>query len=112
MFQYVAEVEKVIDGDTIKAVVDLGFGIFKHTHLRFFGFDASEMHSQDPEQKARAVACKEYLKTLIEGKVIEIQTFKDKPDKYGRYLCRLWIEQVGGDMLDVIEDLKQKGFSK
>ena len=38
----VTEVTKVVDGDTIDVVIDLGFDIYKHERVRIAGIDTPE----------------------------------------------------------------------
>lgn len=82
---YEAYVLEVIDGDTFKAVVDLGFGIVTKQKLRLRGLDAPEIETSEGLQ------AKGFLETeLKKGARILIKTFK--PDKYGRYLADVWVE--------------------
>ena len=38
----VTEIVKVVDGDTIDVVIDLGFDIYKHERVRIAGIDTPE----------------------------------------------------------------------
>jgi len=40
MFQYQAEVIRVVDGDTIDALIDLGFSVWVKKRIRLHGIDA------------------------------------------------------------------------
>ena len=51
MYKYEAKVDRVIDGDTIEALVDLGFDTWKHVTIRFNGIDAWESRTRDDEEK-------------------------------------------------------------
>ncbi len=81
MYEYLAKVVRVIDGDTIEVEIDLGFKIRQTTILRLSGINAPELRT--PE----GVAAKAWLVQRIEGKSVAVQTFKDKKEKYGRYLA-------------------------
>ena len=71
---YKAQVLKVVDGDTIVADIDVGFG-FKtsKTKVRLNGIDAGEVHSKDEEIKKKGEAARDWLKNLIEGKEVFVE---------------------------------------
>tara|TARA_B100001094_G_C17742117_1_gene581685 strand:+ start:238 stop:621 length:384 start_codon:yes stop_codon:yes gene_type:complete len=58
MFEYNATVIKVVDGDTIDAMVDLGFSTFKKIRIRLHGMDAPESRTRDLEEKKKGLAAK------------------------------------------------------
>lgn len=87
MYQYKAEVIKVVDGDTVHLSVDLGFDIKRRDAFRLYGINAPEMNT--PE----GIAAKEWLVQKLTEGVLIITTRKDKREKYGRYLATLWIDQ-------------------
>lgn len=87
MYEYNAKIERVVDGDTVYAIVDLGFCIYTRVDLRLFGIDTPEMHSSNPEERIKAKAAKDRLISLIEGKDVVIRTHK--ADKYGRWLAEI-----------------------
>ena len=48
MYEYkVKEVVKVVDGDTIDVVIDLGFDLFKKERVRLAGIDTPESRTKD-----------------------------------------------------------------
>lgn len=100
MYEYKAEIYKVVDGDTIKAKVDLGFSIFHDTTFRLLGINTSEMNSKDVADKERAKLATKRLSEMVLGKVLTIKTTKDKKDKYGRYLVSILLEnKIVNDIL-------------
>ena len=86
MYEYkVKEVVKVVDGDTIDVVIDLGFDLFKKERVRLAGIDTPESRTKDLAEKEMGLEAKEYLKkNLDEAEEIIIATEKD--GKYGRML--------------------------
>ena len=40
LYCYNAKLDRVVDGDTIDAMVDLGFSTWKHVRIRLSGIDA------------------------------------------------------------------------
>ena len=47
MYDYKAEIVKVVDGDTIDVLVDLGFRITTHQRLRLKNIDTPELRSSN-----------------------------------------------------------------
>lgn len=76
MYQYNALCTRVIDGDTVELVVDLGFNI-KHTiRGRLYNVNAPEIFSGEERDKGKKA--KEYLEQLILNQTTVINTYKDK----------------------------------
>ena len=101
MYQYAATVACVVDGDTVKLDVDLGFSIRQRMTLRLYGINAPEMVGAT---KVAGEAAKAFLISLLSNggevtpggvvspawKPLTITTYKDKGDKYGRILADLY----------------------
>ena len=86
-YTYPAKIVRVIDGDTVEADLDLGFGIVKRDKLRLYGINAPEARGKEKERGKEAT---EHLKKLLEKFPLDtIRTMKDKQGKYGRYLAVL-----------------------
>ena len=92
MYQYKAKLIKVVDGDTVDALIDCGFSTFKKERERLHGINAPESRTRDKEEKKRGLAAKARLKELIkEGKnQFLVETSIDKKGKYGRLLGKLF----------------------
>ena len=99
MYEYKFKAGRVIDGDTVDGVIDLGFGVLLKERIRLVGIDAPETRLQKPitdpkkrqEEKERGLKAKARLKEILkEGERqpegLYIQTFLDKKGKYGRVL--------------------------
>lgn len=84
LFTYKIYVTRILDGDTIKAVIDLGFGVRSVQTLRLHRLDAPEIISAEGK-KAKAFLEKE----LKEGPVL-IRSVKS--DKYDRYLADIFVK--------------------
>ncbi|MFZ5501679.1 MAG: thermonuclease family protein [Candidatus Micrarchaeota archaeon] len=80
----------MIDADTIRVRVDLGFRIFMELDLRLSGIDAPELRGQESEQGKKA---RDWLSAKIPaGSRVRIATRKG--DKYGRWLAQVWPEET------------------
>lgn len=83
MYVYRMTVDRVVDGDTIDATVDLGFSVFVKERIRLLGINAPETRGTSRE---RGLASKEWLEKRIEGRTLVVETQKDKTGKFGRML--------------------------
>ena len=85
MYEYIAKILTVHDGDTCRVDIDLGFGVsLKNQAMRVHGIDTPEL-TTDAGKVAR-----EYAKTLLTGGlIVRIETIKDSKEKYGRYLAKI-----------------------
>jgi micrococcal nuclease len=105
MYEYKATVVKVIDGDTVKLNIDLGFHLTRNEqNFRLIGIDAPEIRG---DERQKGLICKEFVESLIsEGEEVYIRTYK--PDKYGRWLVDI---QVNVPVEDNDEMLKEESLS-
>jgi len=108
MYKYHAKLERVVDGDTVDALVDLGFDTWKKVRIRMMGMNAPESRTRDLEEKARGLAAKDRLAEILEleneGKFI-LQSHG--VGKYGRCLGTLWIDET----VNVNETLINEGHA-
>lgn len=89
----VVEVVKVIDADTIRVVLDLGFHLRFNATCRLYGINAPEIRGKDKEEGKAATKC---LEELIEGAELSCVTHKDpkkQQGKYGRWLIELFAKR-------------------
>ena len=92
MYEYrVKEVVRVIDGDTVDVILDLGFGLFKKERCRLQGIDTPEKRTRNDKEKRLGYDATEYVEKWFaneDGKFkdeIVVRTSKD--GKYGRMLA-------------------------
>jgi len=104
---YHGNVIRVIDGDTIEVLVELGFNISTKIKFRLNGIDAPEKTSKIQEIKQAAFAATAYLQKAIEGKAVLIKSYK--PDKYGRYLADVFLPN---SLITINEELVHNGHAK
>lgn len=91
LYIYRAEISRVVDGDTIVANVDLGFGTWRHEeNLRLVGVNAPERGEAGADEATAA------LKARIEGRTLYICTTKAKRSdreakgSFHRYLVTIY----------------------
>ena len=112
MYEYKAEVRRVVDGDTVDVTIDCGFNIHIKERVRLSGIDAPECRTRDLEEKKRGLAAKARLEEILEsfGETIIIKTFIDKKGKYGRLLGRLY-QYVRGQTQSANQMLLEEGHA-
>jgi micrococcal nuclease len=94
MYQYKAEILRVIDGDTVKARLDMGFHTYKTTNLRLSGIDAPERHQKGgPEATGwLSLMLAKDSSNLSEFAPCYVET--EKKDKFGRWLAWIYLTEI------------------
>lgn len=109
MYQYkVKKFDRIIDGDTVDVLIDVGFYITTKQRVRLLNIDAAEVRTKDLEEKKEGLNAKDWLEKELsrEGEWI-INTTKD--DKYGRILGELYLI---GDSVTVNERMINEGIAR
>ena len=92
---------KVVDGDTIDVVIDLGFDIHVTKRIRLYGIDAPESRTRNKEEKVRGLAAKARLKELLDKKqTMYIESFGE--GKFGRLLAKIFVGEYQVDVIDLM----------
>ena len=92
MFEYNAKVIRVVDGDTIDAMVDLGFTTFKKVRIRMHGINAPESRTRDLVEKEKGLAAKARLIEMLEESNNEFKLISHGVGKYGRCLGEIFLK--------------------
>jgi len=100
MYEYRCKITRVVDGDTVKCDIDLGFGIWQHNEtVRLLGIDTPESRTSDKDEKPYGLLSKKKLIEQIEkAEVIKIVTTRDEKGKFGRIIGTLVAD--GGDNIN------------
>ena len=110
----VTEIKKVLDGDTIDVIIDLGFDLAKTERVRIAGVDTPEKRTRNLEEKALGIDATEWLKDKLEGAIdgdddLVIRTeLVGGVGKYGRLLGWLYI---GDSDLSLNEQMITEGYA-
>lgn len=91
MYEYRAECVKVVDGDTVRMRVDLGFHLTFTDNFRLAGVDTPELRSRDEGERSRAQKAKAAVEALLASDR-ELMIRTEKSDKYGRWLAHLYVK--------------------
>jgi len=109
-YKYRAVVTDVYDGDTITCDIDIGFGIWlRKQKIRLYGINAPEVRG---ESKELGLIARDYLRKRILDKDVELQTFKDKKGKYGRWLAIVYLEEEDMNACLVNRELSLANYYK
>ncbi len=84
MYTYYTKIDRVVDGDTVDVFIDLGFSVWHKERIRMDGIDTAEKNT------VFGKATKEFLIKTLEGKLVRLEV--SKPDKYGRYLGKIYLD--------------------
>ena len=110
----VTEIVKVLDGDTIDVIIDLGFDLYKKERVRIAGVDTPEKRTRDLEEKALGIDATNWLKDQLDGAIsgeddLVIRTeLNGGVGKYGRLLGWLYI---GDETESINERMIQQGYA-
>ena len=106
---YSAKLQRVVDGDTCDALIDLGFDTWVKKRIRFYGVDTWESRTRNLEEKKKGLAAKEFTKDLLENSDEGKFLLKSHGvGKYGRVLGELFVK---GHDTSVNELLKENGHA-
>ena len=111
---YRAKLDRVVDGDTVDALIDVGFDIWFKKRIRFMGLDAWESRTRDLEEKKKGLAAKARVIELLEETSSKPGYFRLKSHgvgKYGRVLGELFIQDTDGNSICINEQLKTEGHA-
>ena len=107
MYQYKAKLDRVVDGDTLDAMIDLGFDTWVHKRIRLEGIDAPETRTRDLDEKAQGYITKDRLEGLLGASNGEFVVISHGVGKYGRCLGELFIDVVDGQEKLTMESLNK-----
>ena len=111
---YRAKLDRVVDGDTVDALIDVGFDIWFKKRIRFMGLDTWESRTRDLEEKNLGKLAKERTRQLLEDVSSKSGYFRVKSHglgKYGRVLGEIFIMDKDGKQWNVNETLIAEGHA-
>jgi micrococcal nuclease len=84
---------RVVDGDTIDVIFDLGFDVHLKSRVRLYGINAPESRTRDLEEKKKGLAAKSRLEDILQDSTFTIKT-RLEAGKYGRVLGEIFLEDA------------------
>ena len=111
---YRGKLERVVDGDTIDALIYVGFDIWVKKRIRYKGIDTWESRTRDLAEKAKGLEAKARNKELLMEISSKSGYFRLKSygvGKYGRVLGEIFIEDSEGKQYNINETLISEGHA-
>ena len=111
---YKAKLDRVVDGDTVDALIDVGFDIWFKKRIRFKGVDTWESRTRNLEEKALGLKAKARTKELLEKVSSKSGYFRIKSyglGKYGRVIADIFIMDKDGKQWNVNKTLISEGHA-
>jgi len=111
---YKAKLERVVDGDTVDALIDLGFDTWVKKRIRYKGIDTWESRTKDLDEKKLGLAAKERNKELLESVSSKPGYFRLRSHgvgKYGRVLGEIFIKDIEGIEYNINQTLIDEGHA-
>lgn len=83
--------EEIVDGDTLDALLDLGFYQYAYERLRLEGIDTPEIFgvSRDSEEYERGMEAKALVQRLALEQPILVRSLEE--ETFGRFVARVWV---------------------
>ena len=94
MFTYNATILRVVDGDTVDVMVDLGFSTHRKIRVRLYGINAPESRTRDLAEKKLGLAAKARLIEILDEQDNQIFLKSYGVGKYGRCLGELFYNRI------------------
>lgn len=111
MYQYKATLDRIIDGDTIDLIIDLGFKITTHQRIRLAGINTPETYNvkKDSDEYKKGLEAKQFVeKRLSENNNEVIVETSKLTGKFGRYIGTI---RLADNEVSLNEELVDKGFA-
>jgi micrococcal nuclease len=112
MYEYKCKVLRVIDGDTIDVLADLGFKVYKKIRVRFHGIDAPETRTRNKAEKKRGFAAKARLIELLDQSDNEVIIKSICIGKFGRAICEVYANPGMVTRLNINRTLVLEGHAE
>tara|TARA_B100000035_G_scaffold211473_1_gene181137 strand:+ start:1238 stop:1582 length:345 start_codon:yes stop_codon:yes gene_type:complete len=110
MYTYQCNTLRVIDGNTVDAIIDLGFNVTIRQRIKLYGVNVQDIRSNDEQVRQQAIASKTKLTELL-GNEFVCETIVNKRGKAGRVMGKIYIDNQGSKV-DVNQQLIDLGFAE
>lgn len=114
-YWYSAKILKVIDGDTVDVLIDLGFNIHHKARVRLYGVNTPESRTKDLAEKSLGLKAKEFTADWTNRhQQVFIKTIAGKDDKYGRILAQIYSDKdIKSEQTACLnEDIVSAGYAR
>lgn len=111
IYRYRAEVRQVVDGDTVDAVIDLGFYIKITERLRLEGLDTPEIRgvSRASAEYRKGIEARTYVEKRFAQNGNQMLVETGKGGRWGRWIATIYLADSQKSLnIELIE----KGFAR
>ena len=92
-YGYSCRLDRVVDGDTCDALIDLGFDTYVKKRIRFYGVDTWESRTRNLEEKKKGLAAKAFVEDLLKNSDNgKFSIISHGVGKYGRVLGEIFVK--------------------
>lgn len=97
-------IKKIVDGDTVDLIVDIGYHIFVVNRYRVDGYDTPEHWRPVTEaERVAAIKCTEYISKLLNDNLDILWIESLGLEKWGRWRGRIFIEETKDNFINVAD---------
>lgn len=111
MYTYECNTIRVIDGNTVDAVIDLGFNVTIRQRIKLYGVNVDDIRSIDETKKTNAVVARTKLTELL-GQDFICETIMNKRGKAGRIMGKLYTLDASNSKTDVNQKMIEDGYAE
>lgn len=106
------EIVSVHDGDTLKAIVELGYDTLRRVIFRFNAINTAEMKDDQSEIRVKlAEEAKAYVNDKVNNHEVKVYSEKFKSGGFGRYLGTMYYKK-DGDWINLNQELLDLGLAQ
>jgi len=114
LYYYRVKVVDVIDGDSVRIDIDLGFEHWVvNQNVRMFGLNAPEIRTRDLHEKEIGLKVKAWVEEKFKenGDYCYMESHYDKSGKFGRILGTFWLKDLDGELYNLNELMLNEGLA-
>ncbi|RLG24025.1 hypothetical protein DRN76_04585 [Methanosarcinales archaeon] len=110
-YRYRAKLGRVVDGDTMDVVIDLGFYVELRERVRLAGINTPEIYrvTKDSEEYKKGMEAKEYVEKRLNENGNELIIETKKRGKWRRWLATIYLNDSSKTLN---EELVEKGMAE
>lgn len=112
MYKYKAKLDRIVDGDTMDVIIDLGFKITTFQRIRLARINTPETYNvkKDSEEYKKGMEAKHYVEQRLADNANEMLLETEKvTEKYGRYIGTIYLADK---TISLNDELVEMGFAK
>ena len=109
---YRCELKRVVDGDTLEIVADLGLRVKRNLYIRITNINAPEVRGPEKElgKEASAYAQELFDQMVATGEPVYVRFKKGK--SFDRWLGRVFVNLPDGSVMDFGEEMEKAGHAE